>query len=194
MSALLAVARLIDRLNTTIGRAAGWLILGAVVVSAGNALSRKFLSIGSNAWLELQWYLYAGVFMLGAGYTLLKDAHVRIDIVSAQLRKRSRDWIDVFGHVFFLMPLCLILLYDGIPFFLRSFSSGEHSSNAGGLLLWPVKLLVPLGFGLLLLQAVSELIKRIAILRGQLDDKADGDPDPDETGPDAAKADGGAAS
>lgn len=192
MSALLAVARLIDRLNTTIGRAAGWLILGAVVVSAGNALSRKFLSIGSNAWLELQWYLYAGVFMLGAGYTLLKDAHVRIDIVSAQLRKRSRDWIDVFGHVFFLMPLCLILLYDGIPFFLRSFNSGEHSSNAGGLLLWPVKLLVPLGFGLLLLQAVSELIKRIAILRGQLDDKADGDPDPDET--DAAKADGGAAS
>lgn len=192
MSGLLAVARLIDRINMVIGRAAGWLILGAVVVSAGNALSRKFLSIGSNAWLELQWYLYAGVFMLGAGYALLKDAHVRIDILSSQLRKRSRDWIDVFGHLFFLMPLCLILIYEGIPFFTRSFNSGEHSSNAGGLLLWPVKLLVPLGFVLLLLQGVSELIKRIAILRGQLDDRADDDPG--ETGPDAANANGEVAS
>lgn len=166
MSVLLKFSRAIDMLNTVIGRAAGWLILAAVVISAGNAVTRKFWSLSSNAWLELQWYLFGGVFMLCAAYALLKDAHVRIDVLSSMLGRQGRDWIDIIGHALFLIPLCLLLLYEGWPFFLRSFTSGETSSNAGGLVLWPAKLLVPLGFFLLLLQAFSELIKRIALMRG----------------------------
>lgn len=187
MQQLLAFSRIIDGLNTFIGRTVGWLILAAVAVSAGNALMRKMFSQSSNAWLELQWYLFGAVFLLCAGYALLKDAHVRIDVLSARLSKRRRDWIDVFGHIFFLAPLCLIILYEGIPFFIRSYLSGENSGNAGGLILWPAKLLVPLGFGLLLLQGMSELIKRIAIMRGALDEPNDGDAD------DASAPQGGAA-
>lgn len=173
MQALLAFSRIIDAINTTIGKAAGWLILAAVAISAGNALIRKILGTSSNAWLELQWYLFGAVFMLCAGYTLLKDAHVRIDIVALQFSKRKRDWADVIGHILFLLPLCALMLYEGIPFFLRSLASSEYSGNPGGLILWPAKLLVPLGFALLALQGLSELIKRIAIMRGLIEDPAE---------------------
>lgn len=178
MRILLAVSSLIDRLNTVVGRSVGWLILAAVVVSAANAIARKFFSMSSNAWLELQWYLFGAVFLLCAGYALLKDAHVRIDILANWLSKRTRNWIDLLGHIFFLGPLCLIILYEGVPFFIRSFISGEYSGNPGGLILWPAKLLVPLGFTLLLLQGISELIKRIAIMRGLIEeDDADSEDD-----------------
>jgi len=186
MQPLLALSRLIDGLNTFVGRTVGWLILVAIAVSAGNALMRKIFSQSSNAWLELQWYLFGAVFLLCAGYALLKDAHVRIDILSSRLSRRKRNWIDVFGHVFFLAPLCLIIVYEGVPFFMRSYLSGENSGNAGGLILWPAKLLVPLGFALLLLQGVSELIKRIAIIRGDLDEPSKAEVD--DTAPQSGAA------
>lgn len=189
MQALLAFSRVIDAINTTIGKAAGWLILAAVAISAGNAFMRKFFATSSNAWLELQWYLFGAVFMLCAGYTLLKDAHVRIDIIALQLSKRKRDWIDIIGHSLFLLPLCALMLYEGIPFFLRSLASAEYSGNPGGLILWPAKLLVPLGFALLTLQGLSELIKRAAIMRGLIEDPAEkaeeADPTPATPGSDA---------
>lgn len=188
MQPLLALSRLIDGLNTFVGRTVGWLILVAVAVSAGNALMRKIFSQSSNAWLELQWYLFGAVFLLCAGYALLKDAHVRIDVLSSRLSKRKRNWIDVLGHVFFLAPLCLIILYEGIPFFIRSYLSGENSGNAGGLILWPAKLLVPLGFALLLLQGVSELIKRVAIMRGDLDEPNTAEADDTPSAPQSGAA------
>jgi TRAP-type mannitol/chloroaromatic compound transport system permease small subunit len=167
---LLKVSRAIDAINERIGHFVKWLILAAVIVSTGNAIVRKLFNQSSNAWLELQWYLFGAVFMLGAAYTFLKNEHIRIDIVTGNFSKRTRDWIDVFGHIFFLLPFCWIMIYHGIPFFQRSFALQESSMNAGGLTVWPAKLLIPVGFVLLLAQCFSELIKRIAIIKGVMED------------------------
>src|SRR5215213_6335083 len=170
MGAAIGLARAIDWLNERIGKAVAWAILVAVLVSAVNAIIRKVFGTSSNAWLELQWYLFGAVFMLCASWTLKANEHIRIDIVSNRLTKRSRDRIDVFGHLFFLLPFVALMLYLSGPFFLRSYQSGEVSTNAGGLLIWPAKGLILLGFLLLAFQWLSELIKRVAILRGELDD------------------------
>lgn len=166
MSGLLAFSRAIDWFNERVGKSMAWLVLAAVLVSSINAVVRYSVNISSNAWLELQWYLFGAVFLLGAAYTLKQNEHIRIDIVSARLSQNARNWIDIIGHVLFLAPLCLLMLWLGIPFFLRSLASGEVSSSAGGLIVWPAKLLVPLGFALLLAQGFSELIKRIAFMKG----------------------------
>jgi len=170
MRALLRLSRVIDVINTVIGKAAGWLILAAVLISAVNAVIRKLFSNSSNAWLDAQWHLFGAVFMLCAAYTLLKNGHVRIDLLSTHFSKRTRDLIDVLGHVFFLIPLAALMVYESYPFAMRSLEAGEKSSNAGGLIVWPAKMLVLAGFVLLLFQAVSELIKRIAIIRACLED------------------------
>jgi TRAP-type mannitol/chloroaromatic compound transport system permease small subunit len=166
VSALLKLSQLIDTLNEWIGKFIMWLILAAVLISAGNAIMRKAFDIGSNAYLEIQWYLFAGVFMLGAGYVFLKNAHVRIDFIAGKLSKRTNAIIDILGIVVFTIPLSLILVSLSWPVFERAWVSGEMSQNAGGLIRWPVVLLIPAGFALLALQCVSELIKRIAFLTG----------------------------
>lgn len=170
MSALLNFSTFIDWFNEKIGKLTGWAVLAAVLVSSLNALARYGLNFGSNALLELQWYLFGGVFLLGAAYTLKQNEHIRIDIVSSRLSQRTRDIIDIIGHLFFLLPLCILMIWLGIPFFLRSFASGEISGSAGGLTIWPAKLLLPLGFFLLMLQGFSELIKRIAVMQGLIPD------------------------
>ena len=170
MSGLLAFSRLIDAINDQIGKWMGWLVLAAVLVSSINALARYGLNLSSNAWLEAQWYLFGAVFLLGAGYTLKQNEHIRIDIINSRLSKRTRNIIDLLGHFLFLLPLCCLLIWLGVPFFIRSFLSGEVSSSAGGLIIWPAKLLVPVGFCLLLLQGVSEIIKRIAVMKGLIAD------------------------
>ncbi|MDB5594925.1 MAG: C4-dicarboxylate transporter [Hyphomicrobiales bacterium] len=170
MSRLLSLSRVIDTINTKIGKAMGWFILAAVMVSSINALVRFTFNRSSNSWLELQWYLFGAVFLLGCAYTFQQNEHIRIDIISSRLSKRTRDWIDVIGHIFFLTPLCLVVIYLSWPFFLRSFQQGEISSSAGGLIVWPAKLLLPVGFSLLLAQGLSELIKRVAIMRGLIED------------------------
>jgi len=167
MPALLMLSGLIDRLNTWIGRLAMWLILVTTLISAWNAIQRKAFDISSNAWLEIQWYLFAAVFMLGAGYTLLRNAHVRIDFLAGRFTPRTRNWIDVVGILAVLFPFCIISVLLSWPLFVNAWNSGEMSSNAGGLVRWPVYLLIPTGFALLMLQGLSELIKRIAFLRGQ---------------------------
>jgi TRAP-type mannitol/chloroaromatic compound transport system permease small subunit len=167
---LLKLSGAIDAVNQRIGSLIKWLILAAVLVSTGTALIRKLFNTSSNAWLELQWYLFGAVFMLGAAYTFLKNEHIRIDIVTGGLRKPIRDGIDIFGHIFFLMPFCWIMIYHGWPFFMRSLELNESSMNAGGLVQWPAKFLVPAGFVLLIAQAFSELIKRIAIMKGLIED------------------------
>ncbi|WP_119459750.1 TRAP transporter small permease subunit [Rhodospirillaceae bacterium SYSU D60014] len=167
MSALLALARAIDALNRGIGRTVGWLILAAVLVSAGNATIRYTLDRSSNAWLELQWYLFAAVFLLGAGYTLLKNEHIRIDLVYGFWSRRTQVWIEIFGTIVFLLPMAILIGWLGWPMFAESFARGEMSPNAGGLIRWPAKLLIPVGFALLALQGISELIKRIAFLAGR---------------------------
>lgn len=167
MTALLAFSSLIDRLNTWIGKLSMWLVLATTLISAGNAIVRKAFDSSSNALLEVQWYLFAGVFMLGAGYALLKNAHVRIDFVSSRLSARTRNWIDVWGIVLVLVPFCVISIYLSWPLFMNAWNSGEMSQNAGGLIRWPVYLMIPLGFALLLLQGLSELVKRLAFLRGR---------------------------
>ena len=166
MAPLLAASRHIDRFNEAIGKSMRWLVLAAVLISAGNAIVRKVFSIGSNSLLEIQWYLFAAVFMLGGGYAFLRNVHVRIDFVSSKLSKRTNTIIDILGIVIFLIPLCLILINLSWPLFVSTWTSGEMSSNAGGLIRWPVMMLIPLGFGLLLLQAFSELTKRFAFLKG----------------------------
>lgn len=170
MQNLLKISGIIDALNTRVGQIFKWAILAAVIISTVNAIIRKLFNVSSNAWLEMQWYLFGAVFMLCAAYTFLKNEHIRIDVVTSHFAKRTRDWIDVIGHIFFLIPFCWIMIWHGWPFFLRSFEINEQSMNAGGLTVWPAKILVPLGFVLLLLQAFSELIKRVAILRGDLED------------------------
>jgi TRAP-type mannitol/chloroaromatic compound transport system permease small subunit len=166
MGALLKLSGLIDKFNEIVGKLVMWLVLGAVVISAGNASLRKAFNIGSNAWLEIQWYLFAGVFMLGVGYVMLKNAHVRIDFISSKLSKRTNAIIDAIGIVVFTIPLSIIMIDFAWPVFMRALTSGEMSQNAGGLIRWPVWFLLPAGFTILLLQALSELIKRIAFLTG----------------------------
>lgn len=170
MSALLAFSRVVDAVNGVVGRAAGWLVLVAVLVSAANATVRYLFDTSSNAWLELQWYLFSGVFLLCAGYTLLRNEHIRIDVVAGRLSKRAQAWVEVFGILFFLLPFVLLVGWLSIPFVLESIRINEMSSNAGGLLRWPVKLLVPVGFLLLGLQGLSELAKRVAYLAGAVPD------------------------
>jgi TRAP-type mannitol/chloroaromatic compound transport system permease small subunit len=166
VGALLKLSGAIDRINEWIGKFAMWLVLAAVIISAGNAILRKAFNIGSNAWLEIQWYLFAGVFMLGVGYVMLKNAHVRIDFISSKLSKRTNAIIDAIGIVVFTIPLAIIMIDLGWPLFRQAITSGEMSQNAGGLIRWPVWGLLPLGFLILLTQSVSELIKRIAFVRG----------------------------
>ena len=168
MTPLLKLSGLIDRVNERVGRLTMWLVLAAVLISAGNAIVRKAFNIGSNAFLEIQWYIFAAVFMLGVGYVMLKNAHVRIDFISSRLSKRTNAWIDAIGIVIFTIPLSIIMIDLGWPLFARALQSGEMSQNAGGLIRWPALMLVPLGFAILLLQSISELIKRIAFLRGVL--------------------------
>jgi len=170
MQALLKFSKTVDWLNTQIGKYVIWLILASTVISGVNAAVRKGFNYSSNAFLEVQWYLFAAAFLLAAGYTLLNQEHVKIDVISSRLSKRGQIWIDVIGFTLFLTPVCLAILWYGTPFFLQGLRSGEMSSNAGGLIRWPVYLMMPLGFGLLLLQGLSELIKRVAFLKGLIED------------------------
>lgn len=170
MKQLLALSRAIDRLSNLVGSIIIWLVLATVLISTVNAIVRKVFSIGSNAYLEMQWYLFAAVFMLGAGYAFLHNVHVRIDFISTRLTARARNWIDIVGIIVFLTPLCLLLIRLGWPLFENAWTTNEMSQNAGGLIRWPVFLLIPLGMTLLLVQAMSELIKRIAFLRGLIPD------------------------
>jgi len=178
MKVLLALSRAIDGLNEQVGKLTYWLILAAVLISAGNAIVRYSLNMSSNAWLEIQWYLFSFVFLFCAGYTLLHNQHVRIDILSGLLSPRGRAWIDILGTVFFLLPMAVAILWLSWPVFLDAYRSNEVSTNAGGLLVWPGRLMLPLGFLLLVLQGVSELIKRIAFLRGVIPDPTDKDEGP----------------
>jgi TRAP-type mannitol/chloroaromatic compound transport system permease small subunit len=173
MKKLLAMSRAIDALNERIGRLVLWLVLVMVLVSAGNAVSRYLLNLSSNFWLELQWYLFATVFLVCAGYALLHNEHIRIDVVSSRLSRRTQVWIDIFGTIFFLFPVAGFIVWLSWPIFVNAWVSGEISSNAGGLVRWPARLLIPVGFGLLTLQGVSELIKRVAFLRGLIPDPAE---------------------
>jgi TRAP-type mannitol/chloroaromatic compound transport system permease small subunit len=170
MQALLAVSRGIDAVTAFIGRSVKWLILVAVLVSAGNAVIRKVFDSSSNAWLELQWYLFGAVFMLAAAYTLQMNEHIRIDVLSSRLRKRTRDWIDLVCHIVFLLPFTSMMVWLCIPFFIDSYTSQEMSMNSGGLIIWPAKALILAGFILLLAQAYSEIVKRIAVLAGIIDE------------------------
>jgi TRAP-type mannitol/chloroaromatic compound transport system permease small subunit len=170
MTGLLKLARIIDAVNARIGRVLAWLILIVVIISASNATVRKVFDTSSNAWLELQWILFGAIFLLCSPWTLLSNEHIRIDIVNSMLPKRWRDRIDVIGHVFFLLPLTLVMIVTSVPFFIRSFSLNEQSANAGGLPQWPAKSMILIGFFLLFLQGISELIKRIAVLLGRIPD------------------------
>ena len=178
MKPLLALSRAIDWVNERIGHAVYWLVLAMVLISAGNATSRYVLGIASNAWLELQWYLFAAVFLLCAGYTLLHNEHIRIDVLSSRLSARSRLWIDIFGTLLFLLPVSIFIVWLSWPIFLDAYRSNEISTNAGGLTVWPGRLMLPVGFFLLVLQGFSELIKRVAFLRGLIPDPADKDEGP----------------
>jgi len=169
MSLLLNLSRAIDWVSEWIGKIVMWLVLAAVLISAGNAIMRKAFNIGSNAYLEIQWYLFAAVFMLGAGFVFLKNGHVRIDFLTARLSPRITAIIDIVGILVILMPFCWLMIDLSWPYYYRAWESGEVSQNAGGLIRWPVLLLIPVGFGLLLLQALSELIKRTAFLTGHRD-------------------------
>ncbi|MBI1244166.1 MAG: TRAP transporter small permease subunit [Alphaproteobacteria bacterium] len=166
MSGLMQLSRLIDRLNALVGRGIYWFVLAAVLVSSINATIRYSFHQSSNAWLELQWYLFAAVFLLGAGYTLLHNEHIRIDVVNSHLSRRTQIWIDIFGTILFLLPFTILIMYLSWPIAVNSIVSNEQSSDAGGLVRWPARLLVPVGFFLLVIQALSELIKRIAFLTG----------------------------
>lgn len=170
LKALLPVTRVVDAYTTWMGKRLAWLILAAVVVSAANASVRKIFDTSSNSWLELQWVLFSIVFLLCSPWTLLANEHIRIDIVNNMFPKRVRDSIDVIGHAFFLLPLCVIMLITGIPFFLKSILLNEQSGNAGGLPQWPAKSLVMIGFAMLLVQGLSELVKRIAVMRDLIPD------------------------
>ena len=170
MEGLLRLSRGIDAVNFRIGKVLSWLILIVVIISATNATIRKVFDTSSNAWLELQWVLFSAVFLLCSPWTLLDNEHIRIDIVNNMLPKRLRDSIDVVGHAVFLMPLCIIMIITGVPFFLKSIALNEQSGNAGGLPQWPSKSLIMIGFAMLLIQGLSELIKRIAVMRGLIPD------------------------
>jgi len=163
----------IDALNERVGRLSYWLILAAVLISAYNATVRYTFSTSSNAWLEIQWYLFSAVFLFCAGYALLHDQHVRIDVISSRLSRRTRAWIDVFGTLFFLLPMAVAIMWMSWPVFVDAYVRHEVSTNAGGLTVWPARLMVPVGFLLLVLQGISELIKRVAFLRGLISDPSD---------------------
>ncbi|PSO31059.1 TRAP transporter small permease subunit [Bradyrhizobium sp. MOS002] len=170
MQALLKLSNGIDAFTRWTGKRLAWLILLAVVISALNAIVRKTLDTSSNSWLELQWVLFSIVFLLCASWTLLDNEHIRIDIFNSMMPKRVRNIIDIIGHIFFLIPLTVVMIVTGVPFFLRSLQINEQSGNAGGLPQWPAKSLIMIGFALLLVQGISELIKRIAIMRGMIPD------------------------
>jgi len=170
LKALLPATRAIDAVNSWLGRRLAWLILAAVLVSTANAIVRKTFDTSSNAWLELQWVLFSIVFLLCAPWTLLSNEHIRIDIINNMLPKRVRDSIDVVGHALFLLPLTIVMIVTSVPFFYRSFAIGEQSGNAGGLPQWPIKSLIMIGFALLFFQGLSELVKRIAIMRDLIPD------------------------
>lgn len=181
MQSLLKLSQGIDAINSWIGRHLSWLILVAVLISSANATVRKLFDESSNAWLELQWVLFGIVFLLCAPWTLLNNEHIRIDIVNSFWPKKVRDTIDVIGHTFFLIPLCIVMIVTSVPFFIRSWEINEQSGNAGGLPQWPAKSLLMIGFTLLLIQGISELIKRIAVMRGLI-------PDPYEAQPSSLEA------
>lgn len=170
MQGLLRLSSWIDSATTWIGQKVSWLIFAAIIVSSGNAIVRKAFDISSNAWLELQWYLFGGAFFLAAAYTLKQNEHIRIDIVYGMWSRRTQHWIDLLGHIVFLMPFVILMLYLLFPYVALAVKSGEMSSNAGGLPLWPAKLIVLLGFILLFFQGISEIIKKIAIMRGVIED------------------------
>lgn len=167
MQGMLRVSRVIDALNERIGHTVYWLVLAMVLVSAGNAIVRKVFNWSSNSLLEAQWYLFSAVFLLCAGYTLMRNEHVRIDIIAGRLSPKAQAWIDVFGTVLFLMPMAVAIMSLSWPYFVRAFTENEISGSAGGLVLWPARLLLPVGFALLVLQGLSELIKRVAFLAGK---------------------------
>lgn len=177
MNALMGVSRGLDAVNDWVGRTIIWATLAMTLISAANAIVRKAFDMSSNAFLEIQWYLFAAVFLLSAGYTFLKNAHVRIDFVSHRLSKRAQAWVDIIGIVVFLIPLCLIFIDLSWPLFTRAYTSGEMSQNAGGLIRWPVFLMIPVGFALLLIQGISELIKRVAFLRGVINNPLGHEPE-----------------
>jgi TRAP-type mannitol/chloroaromatic compound transport system permease small subunit len=172
MRGLLALSAAIDRVTEFIGKWVGWLILISILVSAGNAFSRKLFNMSSNAWLELQWYLFGAAFMFAAAYTLRQNEHIRIDIVYGAFSRRVQHWIDLFGHVVFLMPFVLLMVWYFVPYVALSYRSGEVSTNAGGLIIWPGKAILLVGFVLLTIQGISEIIKKIAVMRGAIDDPA----------------------
>ncbi|MBM3336910.1 MAG: TRAP transporter small permease subunit [Betaproteobacteria bacterium] len=169
MSFLLSLSKYIDALNERIGLGISWALLLAVLICSGNAIVRYTFNTSSNAWLEIQWYLFGAIFLLAASYTLRRNEHVRIDVVVGRFSKRTQVWIDVFGFIFFLLPATLLILYFAVPFAMESVRNQEVSSNAGGLIVWPAKILIPIGFLLLTLQGISELIKRVGFLMGQID-------------------------
>ena len=170
MNFLLALSRAIDAITERVGRLVYWLVLIVVLISAANAIVRKLFNYSSNAYLEIQWYLFSVIFLFGAGYTLLRNEHVRIDIIAGRLSARAQNWIDVIGIVLFLWPMSFVIMWKSWPLFVDSLTRHEVSSNAGGLLIWPARLMMPIGFALLIMQSVSELIKRIAFLRGRIPD------------------------
>lgn len=172
MQLLLALSRLIDAINARIGQAASWLVLVVVLISAGNAVVRKLFNISSNGLLEIQWYLFSAIFLLAAAYTLQKNEHIRIDLLVGKLSERGQAVVDIVGTLLFLMPVCYLLISFGWPMFLDAWNSGEMSSDAGGLVRWPVFLLIPVGFALLMAQGLSELIKRVAFLQGLIPNPA----------------------
>jgi TRAP-type mannitol/chloroaromatic compound transport system permease small subunit len=178
MNLLLRLSRAIDAVNEHIGRLMYWAVLVMVLVSATNATARYALSMASNAWLELQWYLFAAVFLLCSGYTLKHNEHIRIDVIAANLSRRKQIWIDIFGTVFFLLPMSIYIMWASWPVFVNAWTSGEVSGSAGGLIRWPARLLVPAGFFLLSAQGVSELIKRFAYLQGLIPDPVEHHADP----------------
>lgn len=178
MKLLLGLSSAIDALNDRVGKLSYWLILVAVLISAGNAAVRYLFDTSSNAWLEVQWYLFSAVFLFCAGYTLLNNQHVRIDIVSGQFSRRVQTWIEIFGTVFFLLPMAILILWLSWPVFTDAWRSNEVSTNAGGLTIWPARLMLPIGFFLLVIQGFSELIKRIAFLQGLIPDPGDKDVGP----------------
>ena len=173
MSSLLTLSRLIDRLSERIGRTLYWLVLAAVLICAANAVVRKIFNVSSNSFLEIQWYLFSAVFLGCAGYTLLRNEHVRIDVIAGRLSKRAQTWIEIFGTVFFLLQMTILIMWLSWPVLVEAYIRHEVSSNTGGLLIWPARLLMPVGFFLLALQGISELIKRIAFLMGMIPDPSD---------------------
>lgn len=170
MNALIAFSKAIDGFTQRLGRWVAWLLVAAIVISTANAVIRKMFDQSSNAWLELQWVLFGAVFLLGASWTLQANEHIRIDIINSNLSKTTRNVIELIGHVFFLLPMVAVFIYTAYPFFIRSFLQNEQSNNAGGLPQWPAKALILIGFVVLAFQAISELIKRIAVMRGLIED------------------------